>query len=152
MIDFWLGEMSAFKDSVIIVKPHPAISHDDVEYMRRYGYEVSDLSTAVLVTACDLYLSSTSSTIRWGLANGKPVMNYDMYRYHYSDYASEEAVVTVWTKEEFRNEVARWANDESYLGKLTRAAYHAAGHWGMLDGRSMDRIRSLFDELAVRPD
>ncbi len=34
-----------------------------------------------LVPLCSLYVASVSATIRWAIACGKPVVNYDVYRF-----------------------------------------------------------------------
>jgi hypothetical protein len=148
-IDFWFGELNAFNDSVVVIKPDPAVSADDVEYMRTHGYEVSDLSVATLLAACDLYVSSGLPTIRWALALGKPVLNYEMCTHHDPEFAQEEAVVTVHTRDAFKSEIKRWATDEDYLPERTRLADQASRHWGMVDGNSMGRLRALFDSLTV---
>ena len=51
--------------------------------------------TSELVPLCDLYVASVSSTIRWAIACGKPVVNYDVYRYRYTDFISLDGVLII---------------------------------------------------------
>ena len=59
------------------------------------------LNTAELVPLCDVFVASISSTIRWAIACGKPVVNYDVYRYRYTDFIGVEGVLTCEEQDEF---------------------------------------------------
>ena len=63
--------------------------------------------TSELVPLCDLYVASVSSTIRWAIACGKPVINYDVYRYRYTDFLNLEGVLVIEEQNEFREIVQR---------------------------------------------
>jgi hypothetical protein len=106
----------------------------------------------LLIPICDFYSTSTTSTIRWALACGKPVVDFDVFKYRYTDFLDEPAVVTVATRDEFSALMSRLAQDSDHLQRLTRQAQRAASKWGMIDGRSADRICQTFDELMARED
>ena len=147
IIDFWFAQIARLQDWTIIIKPHPATASRDIEYMRKSPFMVSDLDTSLLISICDLYNTSVSSTIRWALACGKPVFNFDVFKFCYKDFEAERAVVTVSTCKDFADQICRFSDEEGYLRNLTREAELAADKWGRLDGHSTDRIIEVFDEL-----
>lgn len=148
LVDFWLGELGRLQWQVV-VKPHPAMRAEDIEYMRKHDIRiVTEHDTTSLLPLCDLYNPSVSSTIRWALACGKPVLNYDVYRYRYQDFVSEPAVRTVFDATQFSAELKRLTEDAEALRVCSDQASAAAGRWGMIDGRSMERILGLLGTLT----
>jgi hypothetical protein len=150
IVDFWLNELKRAAGWEIVVKLHPAMRPEDIDYVRTFDVRVSDLETTSLIPLCDLYNPSVSSTIRWALACGKPVLNYDVFGYSYREFASEPAVLTVFDRDAFSSALGRLTQDSESLRDLTGRAAEAASRWGMNDGRSMERILALFDSLMER--
>jgi hypothetical protein len=148
IVDTWLGALLRLKDWQVVIKPHPAMQRADIDYLRTFGLPVTDMDTASLIAVCDLFNTSVSSTIRWALACGKPVLNYDVYRYRYQDFVTEPAVVTVFSFEDFSKELGRITGDNTVLQHYTDKAKAAAERWGMLDGHSTERILRLLDRLT----
>ncbi len=148
--DRWLGEFAKLKDWQVVIKPHPAMRPDDVAYLRRFDFPVTELDTTSLIAICDLFNTSVSSTIRWALACGKPVLNYDVYRYRYQDFVNEPAVVTVYDFAEFSRQLGRLTADDEARRELAEAAAAASARWGILDGCSGQRIAGLLNRLTAR--
>jgi hypothetical protein len=147
--DFWIGQLAGLKGWTVLLKPHPAMPPEDVKYLQRFGLPVlTGYETTALIPLCDLYNTSISSTIRWALACGKPVLNYDVYKYRYQDFAAEPAVLTVFDATEFTETLRRLTSDPQALREARAHADTAAPRWGLLDGNSTNRIADLFDELA----
>ncbi len=149
IVDAWLGALLRLKNWQVVIKPHPAMLRADIDYLRTFGFPVTDMDTTSLIAVCDLFNTSVSSTIRWALACGKPVLNYDVYRYRYQDFVNEAAVVTVVTFEDFSKELAKITGDPSVLQGYADKAKAAAERWGMLDGHSTERILRLLDRLTL---
>jgi hypothetical protein len=150
VVDFWLNELKRVEGWEIVVKLHPSMRPEDIDYVRTFDVRISDLETTSLIPLCDLYNPSVSSTIRWALACGKPVLNYDVFGYRYREFASEPAVLTVFDSDAFSSELRRLTQDNESLRELTDKAAGAASRWGMNDGRSMERILALFHDLTER--
>ncbi len=151
LVDFWLGELLKLEGWQVLIKPHPALQPGDLEYLKRDGMRVlTDVDTTSLIPLCDIYNPSVSSTIRWALACGKPVLNYDVYRYRYQDFTAEDAVINVVRADEFSSALQRLTGNRVALDEATALAKEAAARWGMLDGRSMERIVGLLDDVAAR--
>jgi hypothetical protein len=82
---------------------------------------------ADMVPTCDFYVASVSSTIRWAIACGKPVINYDVYRYRYSDFLKVPGVFTMQEQHEFRSALNRLALDGEYR-KIAAAQNMLSGY------------------------
>ena len=102
--------------------------------------------TSELVPLCDLYVASVSSTIRWAIACGKPVINYDVYRYRYTDFLNLDGVLVIEEQSEFREIVRRLDNEPDELAQLRERQEAVAPRWGFLDGRCSDRILQLLEQ------
>ena len=150
VMDFWLNELKRVAGWEIVVKLHPSMQPEDIDYVRTFDVRISDFETTSLIPLCDLYNPSVSSTIRWALACGKPVLNYDVFEYCYREFASEPAVLTVFDSDAFSSALHRLTQDNESLRDLTDKAIGAASRWGMNDGRSMERVLALFHHLTER--
>ena len=105
--------------------------------------------TATLVPLCDLYVAAISATIRWAIACGKPVVNYDVFQYRFDDYDGVPGNILV-------NDIAllpagaqRLAANPERLAALASAQSTVAQDWGRLDGESSRRMLALIDRLLT---
>lgn len=153
LLDFWAKELLGLSGWQVVIKPHPSLAQPFVQRLRNSGLKVTDRDTAELIPICDLYNACVSSTIRWALACGKPVLNYDAFSYRYRDFTKEGAVLTVDTRDDFRAALERLTQDAMFFKTQTEAAQAAAPRWGRIDGQAGARLFGLFDKLTgrVRP-
>lgn len=149
LVRAWAAELAAARGFDVIVRLHPRTLKEDVAYLENeYGLAVSTDDTATLVAGCDVFLASVSATIRMAIAAGKPVINYDCYRYRYSDFIDVPGLMTVTDREAFRAALARLADDRSREDLTTRQREFAAKEFP-LDGRSGERVLALVDTLLA---
>lgn len=147
----WLTSLKAVaKDFAIVVRPHPRVSSSDLAQLTESGLQVVWDDTASLIPLCDCYLASSSATIRWAIACARPVLNYDVYRYHYDDYKGLGGVVTVDSAQDFNAALIELASNPPRLNELAGVQAGAAGDWGNLDGKSRQRMLALCDDLMSR--
>lgn len=143
LVDGWLEDVAALRpDFFPMVSPHPNIAQEHRDRIRAAGVPVLEGGVANWLPACDLYVASVSSTIKWALACGKPTVNYDCYDYRHTDYEGLDGVLPARTRAQFREALAGFRDG----GRFTRAAVAAqaaAGRYGQLDGRAGDRIAAL---------
>ncbi len=157
MIEFWGKSLGAVKGWNILVARHPKTRAGRLDALRQHGLTLIDHDTASVVPLCDLYLASVSATIRWAIACGKPVMNYDSYRLDFQDYPGVEAVVLVKKRQEFLDLLAAMTGDPAYFSRMQAAQQREAPRWGFHDGQSGHRLLSLIrgetvaEPLALRP-
>lgn len=145
LVDFWLKSCSGFAGYNVVVALHPSVPPSEIHKFERYGARVARLNTAELIPLCDIFVASISSTIRWAIACEKPVVNYDVYRYRYTDFVDLEGVLTCEEQEEFRALLARLTSDPKFAAEIRRRQTAVSRQWGCLDGRSGQRLVELVE-------
>jgi hypothetical protein len=95
----------------------------------------------------DALVACVSSVIRWALACGLPVVDYDLYRFGYYYFRGEPNVHTVETRRDFEHALANLARRLS-PGQHVPPTGQRISEWGWLDGQSTQRIASLLARLA----
>jgi hypothetical protein len=151
LIGFWGSTLAGLPGWNVVVRPHPKTRPERLGALRRHGVAISYDDTAGLIPPCDVYVAAVSATIRWAIACGKPVVNYDVYQYGYRDYERVEGVVLVNTRKDFVELVGRVTTDADYRAGLAGQQSQAAPDWAMLDGASGQRMIELLRGADVRP-
>jgi hypothetical protein len=140
MCDAWFDVLKRVgKHFNIIVKPHPRLDRKRLEKYEKKGIRICDLPTENLIPLADLYLASISSTIRWALAVGVPVINYDSYRYDYGDFDAAAGIINVNTAKDCASALEGLAGDQ--IIALKGKAKLDALSWGLVDGEFSKRLK-----------
>jgi hypothetical protein len=147
LVDFWMKTCCSVPGHNVIIALHPSVPPADAVKFERYGARVAPLNTAELVPLCDVFVASISSTIRWAIACGKPVVNYDVYRYRYTDFIGIEGVLTFEEQDEFVSVIRRITSDPAYAMEIRQKQVAVASLWGRLDGKSGQRMVDLVRRL-----
>jgi hypothetical protein len=146
----WLECLGQLRGCVVLVTLHPRTRAAGLPVPLPAGVEVSTEETLALVPYCDVFVASVSATIRWAIACGIPVVNYDVYRFRYRDYSDVPGTLTVETRKEFEATLSRLTLDRDYLANVAGQQRAVANYWGLVDGRGFERIRALLYESAQR--
>lgn len=131
----------------VLIRPHPAVTDDAVSMLTEKGLSVSFEDTASLIPIADIYLTSISSTIRWALACGVPVINHDIYMYNYSDFEAASGIFTTTDPVEMQVKFERLIYNLDELGHVQRAQSEEKEFWGNLDGKNGDRLLLFLDSI-----
>jgi hypothetical protein len=145
----WLQTLASVKDCDVIVCLHPRADYHAMRYVEDWGVKISRRDTVTLIALCTMFVAATSATIRWAIACGIPVLNYDVYRVGWTDFDSATGVVRVETREAFAAAVRRLTGDAPYFADLQARQQRDAPQWGRLDGGNGVRILRCFDELMA---
>lgn len=132
----------------VIVSPHPNCSGDDHARIKATGAVLEQTPVAELLPLGDLYIACVSSTIKWALGCGIPVINYDCYGYDYPDYLSLPQVIAAYDERAFIAALDRFS-DEGEHAQLVAHAKANASYWGLFDGQAIDRLIELCFERTV---
>src|SRR5262249_8500449 len=124
-------------------RPHPRVAMETLTPFAGPNVKFTWQPTAELIPLCDLYVASISATIRWALACGIPVINYDTYRYRYGDYDAAPGLVSVESLQEFQQVITRFVEDPLFAAELAERQTAAMGQWGILDDKLEDRFAAL---------
>jgi hypothetical protein len=150
LVAAWTAALAAVAAKfAVLVCPHPRISAPMLEPLRRAGIAICPDDTATLVPLCDLYVASISATIRWAIACGRPVVNYDVFQYRLNDFDNVPGIVTVNSVAAFNEVLGELAGAPEKLAILTSAQSSVAADWGCFDGESDRRILALADRLLA---
>lgn len=147
LLSIWMETLSCIKGWNVVVRPHPRFTDEEINRLESFGVKVSKWDTATLVPLCDLYVASVSATIRWAIACGKPVVNYDAYQMKYADYKDVSGVLTVFSRTDFKNILDRLTTDPRYYREIENNQQREMSNWGLLDGKSSERMLKLFDDM-----
>jgi hypothetical protein len=147
IVEFWIKSISNANNFNILVCLHPAVNFNDFKYIENFGVSLAKENTADLIPLSDLYVASVSSTIRWAIACGVPVLNYDIYKYRYTDFLEVEGVITIEKNNDYLSILDRMNNDMDYLSEMTKKQKSCAKYWGNIDGLSGSRILSLIERM-----
>jgi hypothetical protein len=148
LLRFWVETLAGAGDCNLVLSLHPRSRVDPVRFLEGPTVRIAEAPVIDLIPLCDLFVASVSATIRWAIACGKPVLNYDVYRYRYDDYRGVEGVVNLEDRDAFAHEARRMLSEPEHLADLARRQVAAAPDWGRLDGQAGTRILALFEEMT----
>lgn len=151
LVQFWVQTVSALKDYNVILSLHPRLRYEEMRYLEQYGGRISRRDTATLIPLAEFYVSTASSTIRWAIACGKPVVDYDVYNYEWPEFAQAGGVLSVKTKGDFLSTLQRLAYDQKFYSDMAVRQAVCSEQWAQLDGHAADRMLRFFDEITARP-
>ncbi|MEK9572530.1 MAG: hypothetical protein VW124_26160, partial [Paracoccaceae bacterium] len=129
-------------DTEIIATPHPRINLEKNLWLKDLGVNLSTQDTASLIPLADIFIATSSATIRWAIASSKPVINFDFYRYNYADFKKVSSVIEVKSLFDFRQEYKNNFSKIVNFRTLQKYANQEAPIWGFRDGKSGKRIQN----------
>jgi hypothetical protein len=134
----------------VVLSLHPRVDREKVGLIQEFPCRIANDDIASLVPLCDLFIASASATIRLAAAAGKPVVNYDVFKYHYSDYDNVPGVLTVQDYQSYRDHVRKLTGDSARLRELAVKQRRFADERTLTDGLSGERMLALFDRLTAK--
>lgn len=129
----------------LTVSLHPACDAATRTLIENSGVHITDEYLLDLIPQHDVFVTYFSSTIRWALAAGKVVLNYDAYQIGIKTFDSAPGFVNVRTFHDFSQKISALANSDEYYLELKKRQIDNAPAWGILDGQCTSRI---FDEVG----
>jgi hypothetical protein len=141
----WLGSLPGCE---VTVSLHPAIPADLRPAIEALGLKISTDYVIGLIPRHDVYVSYFSSTQRWALACGKPVVNYDAYGVNLDVYDAAPGFVNARNFAAFQAAMRRVADLQAGFAPLAAAQSAVAQQWGAVDGRASERILAELLALA----
>jgi len=148
LVEFFVNSAAACPDHNVLLALHPSEPREERLKLERAHVKVACEETFKLVPLCDLYIASVSSTIRWAIACGKPVLNYDAYRYRYDDFVDEPGVLITEEQREFICLLRRLTTDCEFFEHVRSMQARRSLLWGTLDGNSGKRLMEALDQIS----
>ncbi len=132
----------------VTVSLHPACNTELRDALAARGLVPTDDYVVEAIGRHDVFVTYFSSTIRWALAAGKPVVNYDAYKLGLATYDDAPGFASVDSLAALRDELAALAGSEARFAERAAAQIADAERWGVLDGACCARILGEIDRLA----
>lgn len=144
---------SAFFDGIaalnadVTISLHPACPDRVEPMLRSKGLTIGREDVLHLIPRHDVFTTYYSSTVRWALACGKPVVNYDAYGAELSQFNAPGF-------HNFRNAdgvlaaIKRLTSDKAEFQKAAEPQCADAERWGIIDGLACARITDLIREMT----
>jgi hypothetical protein len=150
LVEAWIESFRMLGNKAnILIRPHPRVPVERLSGFEGANVKFTRQPTAELIPLCDLYVASISATIRWAIACGIPVINYDTFRYRYADYDSAPGVIGVEKLREFRSVMTRFVDDEKFADDLRERQRSVMDYWGQLDDGAGQRLSALILEAVA---
>jgi len=148
LVRFWIATIAESPGFNKIISLHPSVDPESMRFLESDDVRIATSPVAELIPLCDIYVASVSSTIRWAIACGKPVINYDVYRYRYNDYNGVAGVLATEEQQEFVTVVQAMTYNAKYRNLKLSEQVSVSRHWGRLDGKSGYRVLELIHKLV----
>jgi hypothetical protein len=126
---------------------HPRILFEDIEFLSEYPVKLFQGDIAEVIPLSFLYVAVCSATIRMALVCGIPVVNYDVYQYHYDDYDDLDGVLTMQKKGDFKKALSQLCCESGFYEKIQSAQQSQSSQWGVLDGKAGEKLLQEIDLL-----
>lgn len=143
----WTQTMTSAQNYSLIIHPHPRLNAGHINILKQYGVVISQRDIAEVIPLCDLFVANVSATIRWAIACGIPVLNYDVYQWGFDDYNDAPGVLMVNSYPEFSAAFTRLTSDSDFRAAQKKKQEAVKNDWGQLDGQSSKRLLRLFHQL-----
>ncbi|MCS7015825.1 MAG: radical SAM protein [Gemmatales bacterium] len=147
LLTFWVDTLASLPQCQTVFVMHPSSSMISWRSLERETVRFSDRSTYELMPLADALVACVSSIIRWALACGLPVIDFDVYRFGYTYFRCEPQVRTVETAPEFTHALHELVR-ELRPGQHVPPGGIRVSPWGLLDGHSTQRIAQLMHETT----
>jgi hypothetical protein len=144
-----LGYLNELPGVDLTVSLHPACKDSTRTLLEEIGIDVSDEYLLDLFPQADVFVTYFSSTIRWALATGKIVLNYDAYNIELKTFDSAPGFMNVSQFDEFCSKIKLLVESEVYFSDMKRKQVANAPRWGVLDGECTKRIFDESEKLLV---
>lgn len=140
-----LAEVSG-RANVLVVR-HPRMKPSELTPYAIAGVQIATEKLETILPVADLYVACISTTIRWALALGIPVINYDTYRYSYGDFSSALGCLEVTSVDAFRSTMGKMLLPGG-LDEIRITAARDAIEWGLMDGMFKERLRDTLIDVC----
>ncbi|KTD47619.1 hypothetical protein [Legionella quateirensis] len=144
-----LNFLAQLKNVKVTLSLHPAVQPEFKEFVAGFNLNISESYVLDEITQHDIYISCFSSTIRWAIALGKPVVNYDFYKFGINEYKDVPSVLNVTAQNDFEKLVSRLVEDNQFYEETCLNQKKIASDWGILDGSNIERIYGLINQLSA---
>lgn len=148
MVRYWMQVVSRDSKFNVVVSVHPSTAKEVLSFVEEYGASIAEEKITELIPLADAYVACVSATIGVAISCGVPVINYDVYRFHYSDYKGFSGVHLVHEMSEFETAIHNLSMQDNFYMELKENQIKDMSKYALIDGKASDRILKLLNELV----
>jgi CDP-glycerol glycerophosphotransferase (TagB/SpsB family) len=111
------------------------------------GLPISDERIYALLPACDILITSYSSTVAPALALCKPTVVIDFIGLEYPVYDQAPGALILRDKKYFVDQLQSLLHEQDRYDVFVQAQKEQGGSWAMLDGKNTERVLKVAEEL-----
>ena len=97
---------------------HPRMRNVKLKNIDYRNIPIFKDDTAQAISMASMYMACVSETIRWAIACGLPVLNYDIFDLRYTHYSNMRAVLSVYNYNEAEQTARRLATDKDFFARM----------------------------------
>lgn len=147
LTEYWQRSLSEITAYNVIISLHPSTAKNDLYNIAKFNLRVIDESISEIIPLVDLFVASVSSTIQWAIMCGIPVLNFDVYRFHYTDYMHVDGVLYCEELEHYEQLLSKLISDQKFYNNVKADQLNFSSRWGFMDRKSGKRIVNNLIEL-----
>ncbi|MBI2463468.1 hypothetical protein HYV57_00755 [Candidatus Peregrinibacteria bacterium] len=148
LVEFWIKSLANIKNYNVVISLHPAIKYEEIRSIEDFGVTIALEKIIDLIPYCDLFVAAMSGTIHWATACGKPVLNYDVYKFRYKDFLEYKGILYADQKDHFTMLLQKLTHNNDFYLKILHEQKSNSRQWGILDGKCGNRILQRIDTLV----
>lgn len=130
-------------DVDLTVALHPSTLPEDRAVFTDLKIPLSTSYIMDLIPKHDIFLAASSSTVRWAIACGKPVLNYDFYKFCSTVFRNLPGVIHVETHQAYIATMQKLLADETFFATTAGAQISVADDWGLVDDRFLEELLAV---------
>jgi hypothetical protein len=138
-------------DYLLLLKLHPRESREDYSAVEGQGriQIVTEAEVAELIAACELFVSSSSSTVILAMMLDRPIVTVNFNQVpHFDYYAKVGGTLHARSVEQAAASLRLAAEDEPTRLRLAEERARVLARYARFDGRATQRLADLVQELA----
>ncbi|QEE43673.1 hypothetical protein FVA81_03355 (plasmid) [Rhizobium sp. WL3] len=133
----------------VIASIHPKTLASEYRVATEHGIACVDGRTDELIAACDIFTTLNGSSVTaWAIACGIPVVLFDCFETHYTDFNNVPGCVLAETEEQFVSSLDALCGNAEFREKQASEQRIVAEGWGRLDGNAGKRLSDLAAKLV----
>lgn len=113
------------------------------------GLPISDERIYTLLPACDILVTSYSSTVAQAVALCKPSVVVDFYGFDYPVYDRAPGAIVLRDRTKFFPTLQRLLTDHDAYNAYVEEQRAGGGAWAILDGKNTERVLELAQSLMM---
>ena len=135
----------------VIINLHPrSDSNSFKDLIEKYNFLLSEDPIESLIPNCWFYIAFVSSTIKWAIANSKPVINYDIFHYNYSHFNTNKGVLNIYDRNDFKKTLHKISSDKDFFNDLKSSQAKDSIFYGIPLNQSKDNYARFIEKNLTK--